>query len=358
MKCRPPMIGVARAYRAVTLLEVVLAMSVLVVVSSMTFWFYSSSLETSREGTDAAGRLRLSRVLLDRMATEIRQAASVTIDNRVGIRGEAERIWLSSYRVPRDVRSIERLLRDEPVAGQYDLTKVEYKIAKHEEILHEDGYELPLGLARVEILIPRPDAKAALQVVEGDEQQPLGVGEDLSGDLVDESSLDETLFPEDEELEEDAEAGGLGPQIDWEELYAPEIRYLRFCYYDGHSWWDDWEITGENPLPQLVEVTIGYDIRPPFGEASMVTESEEDEEIEEDPNNPRRLSPGEINEEFCTCRNQDPVECVPLAADQLSMVVRIPQADPLFRSRVSRETQSFVEELSGKEEEDGAEEEQ
>ena len=85
--------------RALTLLEIVLAMSLLVVLSSMTYWFYGSALETRRAGTVRAHRLRLVRVVLDRMAREVRQASMITADNRVGIRGEAERIWLSTLGV-------------------------------------------------------------------------------------------------------------------------------------------------------------------------------------------------------------------------------------------------------------------
>ena len=42
--------------------------------------------------------------------------------------------------------------------------------------------------------------------------------------------------------------------------------------------------------------------------------------------------------------NQDPVECRPLLPDQFTAVVRVPGADPLFRSRVAREGQALVEE--------------
>lgn len=318
-----------RARRAVTLLEIMLAMGILTLVSSMAFWFYSSALETSRTGTKAAYRLRLARVVLDRITTEIRQATIVTVDHGVGLRGEAEHIWLSSYRVPSREQVRARRDREEPPPPEYDLAKVEYKIARHPDILHDDGYEFALGLARVEGLVPRPDHVAAAQRAErgeGVEEEIAAETQEEQGDIVEESELiDEGLFAP------DAEAGNanLEPQIAWEELYAPEIRYLRFCYYDGNKWWDAWQVTGDSPLPQLVEVTIGYGMWPPF------TEELGDQDLRK------------INEEFCTCRNEDPVECVPLARDQFSTVVRLTGADPLFRSRVARETQSLLEELSG-----------
>ncbi len=322
---------------AVTLLEIVLAMGILVFVSSMTYWFYSSSLETSEEGTAAAQKLRLMRVVLDRMATEIRQAAVITVDNRVGVRGEAERIWLSTYRVPRQEHSRTRMLlemssvTDEPPPAEYDLMKVEYRIVRHPEVLHQDGYEFPLGLARVETLIPRPDRVQTGKAFEKDERdlEEENEAEDEGEDEL-ENEVEEPLL--NGELSGDQEERGdvsLEPVIEWDELYAPEIRYLRLCYYDGHRWWDTWEVAGESPLPQLVMVTIGFEPRPPFGEEFGLGEV------------------AEINEEFCECLNEEPVDCEPLAQDQFSTVVRVPQSDPLFRSRISRETQALVQELSG-----------
>ena len=318
------------ARRAVTLLEIMLAMGLLVVVSSMTYWFYASSLESGREGTAAAQKIRLVRVVLDRMAREIRQAATITVDHQVGIRGEPERIWLSTVRVPSREQSEDRTLREGPPPGEYDLKKVEYKIVRHPEILHqEEGYEYPLGLARVEKLIPRPDAAAAREALEEGESDESGRGAE-AGDGEEEGG---TEIPPDELLASDEEEVGdadLAVDIEWDELYAPEIRFLRFCYYDGHKWWDSWQVGGENPLPQLIQVTVGFEPRPPFGEERGLDE---------------------INEEFCTCRNEDPVECEPLARDQYSTVVRLPQSDPLFRSRIVRETQGIIEELTSEPEE-------
>lgn len=309
-------------YRGVTLLEVVLAMGLLVLLTSMTYWFYSSVLGTQRASTEEAQKLRLMRVVLNRIAKEINQASVITADNRVGIRGEPERLWLSTLRVPSKNLAQKRSKREKPPPGEYDIVKTEYKIARHPEIIHEEGYEVPLGLARVAILIPRADSAETGKAFE-DEERIVGSGEEA--DAIAEALLEEALFGGEEEEAEPTVA----EEIQWEELYAPEIRYLRLCYFDGHSWWDDWDIQGENPLPQLVMVTLGFEGHAPFGE---------------------EFGRG-VNEEFCECLNNDPVDCEPLAPDQFSAVVRVAQADPLFRSRISRETQDFVKKLSGQEEE-------
>ncbi len=303
---------IERRRRGLTLLEVVLAMSLLVVLSTMTYWFYSSSLETRERGMKAAQRQRLVRVILDRIAAEIRQASAIGIGQRAGIRGEAERIWLTTMRVPSKELSKERRSREEPPPGEYDLAKVAYHIVRHPDIQDEDGYDKPLGLARVEITVPRPDSAETGEAFEGESGQTTD-GEESSWDAFEEALLT------------DDESGGIEAveDINWQELYSTDVRYLRFCYFDGNTWWDEWDVPGENALPQMVMVTLGFSGQPPCGE-----------EFGQTP-----------NEEFCECLNRDPMDCERLPLDQYTRVVRVTQADPLFRSRVTREGQELAQTL-------------
>jgi prepilin-type N-terminal cleavage/methylation domain-containing protein len=314
--------------RGVTLLEILLAMSLLVTLTSMTYWFYSSSMETNQRGTMEADKLRLARVVLDRITTEIRQASSTTAEDRMGIRGEKESIAISTLRVPTKELSKKHSSRTAPPPAEFDLVAVQYKIARHPDILHDDGYEMPLGLARVEVLIPR--AVAPGEADTGQTEQPAEGSTD--GAAPPEKVLLDELFSEEGTGDKDV---SLGPDINWEELYAPEIRFLRFCYYDGYKWWDDWQVAGENPLPQLVQITIGFESHPPCGE---------------------EFGQDKLNEEFCECLNKDPVDCEPLPKDQYSTVVRVTGADPLFRSRVSRESQSVIDQMATTKAEDKGEE--
>jgi len=320
----------------------------------MTYWFYFAALQTRERGTAEAHKLRLVRSVLDRLATEIRQASAVTTNGRVGIRGEAERIWLFTQRVPsREAATPSRAFDEQPLA-ESDMVKVEYKIARHPEILHEDGYPLPLGLARVELLVPRADSAQTGEAFDGHRRriksgaaQLVGSGRELTGgsvkgadqaspaatpgkdsalaedagEPVDEAMLDEEFFGG----RVDPDGTGPGTDVQWEELYAPEIRFLRFCYYDGHKWWDDWDVRGDNPLPQLVQVTVGFGSCAPF-DGEFVSKEIED---------------------FCECLNHTPADCLPLPRDRYSTVVRVPQADPLFRSRITRETQAYIKQVKG-----------
>ncbi len=304
-----------------TLLEVMLSMSLLVVLSAVTYSFYFNSISSKSTGTERASDLRLMRTVLRRISEEIRQAVVQTGDYGMGITGGSEAIEITTLRVPRRELARERSTQEAPAELEYDLVKVHYKIARHPDVLHEDGWEQPLGLARIEKRIPR--RLAAKRSLGGDEdvdpQDPQGGGRSLELDGASEDTGGEA---------------SIGPEIDWEELYAPDIHYVRFCYYDGYSWWDDWVVFGENPLPQLIEVTVGFGDHPPI----------HDEVADDD-----------TNQQFCACLNKDPSDCEPLSPDEYSTVVRVTRADPLFRSRVSREGQQLAQDLQRGE---GSEEEE
>lgn len=294
-------------YRAVTLLEVSLAMGLLVFLSSMTYWFYMSALDTRKEETEYARKLRLARVTLSTIAHELRQTMLIPNSGKIGIEGDAEAIWISTLDVPHKSALPGGLTASGLPDPQTDLKRVEYRLARHPDVVDEEGYELSLGLIRNEFKLPRVD------------RAPDQIGAD-GGMLAQETGVEDY----DPVLDQYLDAGDpeVGRDINWQELYAPEIKYLRFCYYDGSTWWDDWHVEGENPLPQLVRVTIGFEAMPPFGEEFGTPESLE----------------------YCTCMNQDPPDCVPEEPDRLAVTVRIPAADPLFRSRIGRETQALMDE--------------
>lgn len=310
--------------RGLSLLEVVLSLSLLVVLSSITYWFYSSAMKTRERDVQYADKVRLARVLLDRMSQEIRQAVISTPELGPGIDGDMERIRISTRRVPGREIADTRFQRTEEPSAEFDLVTIEYRIARHPDVMHpEENYEYPLGLARVEQRIPRPElpgmAPASEDIVQTAEDGSV---------TIDQAALD-AMFGGGESEEKDNK---LETEVNWQELYSQEIRYLRFCYYDGLTWWDDWHVTGENPLPQLILATIGFEAHPPCGE---------------------EFGDDEDNVEFCECLNRDPPDCRPLPPDQLSTTIRVTHADPLFRSRVAREGQNLAKQAQEKEEEKG-----
>lgn len=307
--------------RGLTLLEVVLAVGLLAGLSSMTYWFYGQVLTARDSGMKDVNRLRLARSVMDRIAKEIRQCSAASVDGEVGLRGTGEALWLSSLKMPSTelLRHYDQRLAPPPT--EYDIVKVSYLVARHPDVLAPDGYEFPLGLARTERLIPRPLAVPKAPV-EGEE------GATGESEAAEQARLQQQLAEELGAVQEQS----ITSDVQWEQLYAQELRYLRFCYFDGHQWWDDWDVVGENPLPQLVMVTVGFEGEAPLEDATYRTKE---------------------NEEFCECLNRDPPDCEPLRRGQYSTVVRLTQADPLFRSRVTRETQDVVKKLSGESGDEG-----
>ena len=98
------------------------------------------------------------------------------------------------------------------------------------------------------------------------------------------------------------------------ELYAPEIKFIEFFYHDGNRWWDTWELGEGNTLPQMVMVTVGFIAElPDEMEIEIVKDLLDDEE-----------------------------DIEPIPPDRYTAVVRIPQADTFFGSRVQREVSSLA----------------
>jgi hypothetical protein len=337
------------SHRGLSLLEVVLAMGLLVALSGLTYWFYSSSLASRDGGLRAVGQIHLARTIVDRMATEIRQIAAESQFRDVSVRGEPDRIWITSYRTPGLEMGRWRAgatAVQEPL-GEFDIHKVEYKIARHPGVIHQDGFEMPLGLARVELRVPRKDSAETGAAFEDDQSQRGETIEVTTGGRSDGLGGFGDLTGGGEGEAEGAEEGEAGDAVDgelndpemdtadedgiqWEELYAPEIRYLRFCYYDGKKWWDDWDIGGEAALPQLIQITVGFEPWAPFGEDSGVDELKK-----------------QVVDRACECMNEDPSDCERQPADHYTVVVRIHQADMFFRSRITKESQAVVKELTG-----------
>jgi len=123
MRCSFPR---SKRKRAMTLLEVVLSMSLLVVLSSMTYWFYYTSLSSKARGTERASDLRLTRTVLQRISEEIRQAVVETDDFGMGIAGGQEAIEITTLRVPRRELAREQLAPTDPFEREYDLVMVQY----------------------------------------------------------------------------------------------------------------------------------------------------------------------------------------------------------------------------------------
>lgn len=265
---------------AFTLLEVVLALTLMIFLLSTLMGFYYNSMRYRDRGLSTIKEAHMARVLLRQITDEIRQSGGFVPGYGPGIIGERYQITVQTMDLPSKELFRKRSLRDRPLPGQHDVKQVRYFIAWDEDITDENGIPLALGLVRQELKTLRQQ----LIVVDG---------------MTERESL---------EYDEDAE------QSFKLQLYAPEIKYLEFRYYDGAEWHKDWQVTEGNALPQMVRVTLGYETQEQ--EDMDIGFQEEDFEFEEDEIFPPR---------------------------SYTAYVRVMQADTFFGSRITRAASDLAE---------------
>lgn len=271
----------SRRVRAFTLLEMVISIGLIVMLMGMTFSFYNRTLESREKGTEVSRNVQLARVVLDRMTREVRQSVASIPGYGTGVAGDKYDLKVNTLVLPDRALSEPRKLREDRLPGQFDLREISYYIAWDYENVDTNGDPVALGLVRRESR----------------------------------TYLRDVVYETEEEQAAAAEDAALASK---EELYAPEIKYCEFEYFDGAKWWDDWNLTSGNPLPQMVRLTIGF-----------VPELPPDEEIEI------------VEDDFL--QSEEDIE--PLQADRYSVVIRLEQADMFFGSRVTREASAFGESM-------------
>lgn len=260
--------------RGMTLLELLLALGLITLVSSTMFLFYDQVLRSRAHGVRLMTDRQLARVIANKIAEEIRSANGFVRDIGPGISGDDRLLTIQMVAIPDRELMLRRSIQDEPLPAQCDIRQVQYYLGYDEDetYSYEDGVEgaAPLGLVRREIRTPY--------------QTALFESRSKSVDL---------------------------------DLLSPEMKYVRFRYFDGVDWVDKWDIGQEvegsmgNALPQAVEVTVGFrELPPPEDEDELEDEQEDSDLIPS--------VPEPYDDQACT------------------VVVRLPQADPFLGSRMMR----------------------
>lgn len=260
--------------RGLTLIEVLLALGLIALVSAMMFMFYDVTLRSRDQITRHITDTNLARVVAMKIADEIRSANGFLVGSGPGISGKERVITLQTVVLPEKELFIRRNIQDDPLPARSDIRQVQYYLAYDPDIgyVYPDGTTgpAPMGLVRREI-----------------------------------RTLNQVIVREDQSESVDLD------------LYAAEIKYLRFRYFDGVEWVDKWQIGDQaggmgNSLPQAVEVTVGYD--------ALAPEIEEEEELDFE----SELAPS-LPE--------------PYSEKTYTVLVRLQQADTFFGSRLMRAQQ-------------------
>jgi hypothetical protein len=277
-----------------TLLELLLALGLITLVMSTMFIFYDICLRSREAGGKIMDDGKLARVVAERIAEEIRSSNGFLVQSGPGITGDERMITLQTVRLPDAEMFHRRTIKDSPPPAQCDIRQVQYYLAYDDEQTfdYEDGSNgpAPLGLVRREVRTP------------------------FQGGRLDTE-----------------------PEMADVDLYAREIKYIRFRFFDGVEWVDRWDMgqsaksgatdmqSGSfgglgNSLPQAVEVTVGYEAVPP----------KQEEEKEEG-----------FSSDFL------PAPAEPYEREKVTILVRLPQADVFFGSRMMRAQMASAKAASG-----------
>ncbi len=292
---------VRRTRRALTLLEVIIALSLTGVLLSGVYLFYSNTLRAREIADRLVADAQLSRITLARIADDLRNAGGYTPGFGVGVTGEIDKWGNGVVKIYRqvlpenDCYAEYDLLTDVLPPAKADVRLIEYRLIVDEENKDENGEPLVHGLFRSE-------QKTLLQWV---------VMQTEGSDSMPDSALDEGGG----EGDMGADAGPSGIEG---ELMAPEIKYLKFSFFDGRDWTDQWVGMDNqgNALPQAVRITIG---RYPLTEEERAMEESIISQLDDEK---RR----EIEYEH---------------PDRVSMIVRLKQADRFLNSRLANAKNQF-----------------
>ncbi len=236
----------------ITLLEVILSLGLLGVLLAMLFMFAGTAMRADAAGRKLATRSQLARVVLDRIAEEVRQATAFG----TAISGDRNSIRVLSVCVPdREIFKRRKIQDRRRWSVEYDLTEVRYylKIFEDEYVELEDGTEVPAvaGLFRREWKILGHEGRPSL--TQGMSSLPQAVKITVG---YKEIELEPVLEAEEDDVID------LNPGV--EEPFAPEIKCLKLAYHDGAGWVDRWayreEELGEEDEPGVEsQVQIDYD---------------------------------------------------------------------------------------------------
>lgn len=254
-----------------TLLEMILAIALMVLVLSALFAFFTSVLRAESQAAASGRTAAVARDLVQRMSDELRQAAAVVSGFDVSpLVGDVDPPRITFYtRVLPDKRLLERRsMFDKRLPPQHDLRRISYYLLMDEEYEDENGDPYVFGIVREE-------DKTLLQ--------------DL---MVRDSEAD---VPTEEQF----------VQLD---LYAPELKFLEFRYYDGSQWVRRWRGGPGQSLPQAIRIVVG-----------QVPEYREDVEVD-------KITIDEDEVDDAVNFREHPDRCME--------IVRMPGADPFFGSRL------------------------
>lgn len=204
-----------RAARGLTLLEIIVALTLIVLLLSALLTFFWQTVRIRKEAAQRIDRTQLARQVLDRMAAELRTCIGVErwgFPGEQRLTGDRRSLTFIATALPSSYQYGFQEAFETPPPAQHDLRLIAYELWVDPNNKTEEGEPVVGGIIRTE--------KKTLNQFLVDEEDPLDVRTDL---------------------------------------WSHELGYLEFRYFDGVEWDTKWDITAGNALPQMVQIIIGFD---------------------------------------------------------------------------------------------------
>lgn len=204
-----------RPRRALTLMETIIAIVLIVTLLSAALSFYLEVIQVRDTAAVLSDRTLLAKQVLSRIESELRGCIGIShgfpVEQRLA--GDRRSITFMTTALPSDLQyqSFRDSEKENLPPAQHDLRVIGYRLWVDQENQDADGQPIVGGIIRTE--------KRTLNQFVIEEDDPLQLREDL---------------------------------------WAHEFGYLEFRYYDGFEWDTKWDITQGNSLPHAVMVTVGY----------------------------------------------------------------------------------------------------
>ena len=330
-----------RRGRALTLLEVLVAIALISMLLGSMSAFFWQVIQTRDQAAMIADRMQIARQVLDKIGTELRSCVGAT---EIGFPIE-QRLVEDEY-----LENDEDIVRPDEIVETASPTESEgadpndSQSTSPTEILTQlaqnktDTGAVPLLIGsrrNISFLTARLPAEEQYQFRSPDEQPPPAqhdltqisywlwvdqqqtddAGNPLIGGIMrtEKKTLNQYLVEYDDPLDIR------------NDLWSPELGYIEFRYFDGVEWDTKWDVTKGNSLPQLIQVTVGFE--------SCTQDEMQDRDLDDYPL---------IDYPYGDDKPHP---------DRYSIIVRIPAADKLYSSRVNKQfNQGMSEQLLDTEE--------
>ena len=225
--------------KSFTLIEVLLAVSIIMMIMGTVYAFYTHSVKVTQMAKAKMQDSQLARVLLFKIAAELRALTTSGSRFTTVMSGEAESIEFITTVVPSRLVFFPQDITDGGRVIEHDLRLVHYSLGRD-----EDDEENILGIRRDELrclLTPIIDEKSASE---------------LTPEEIEEAKEDQRKFKF--SLDSDSDQAVSEQPLISQVILSDRIKYLRFDYYDGTQWLNRWDPTEPDTIPRAVKVTIGF----------------------------------------------------------------------------------------------------